>query len=162
MGHKKCKLAAPGEGSQQSLACAYETAGKRQHLQEQQRAWAKRPRWLCGGDAAGERPDGHPAAGAPDLSLGSLSHILPEGWWTSEDLLPTAWESLSGAGSGPRFVVYLLTALAGRLPCCFLAFHGSSFHVVALCLRQRLPAHQGRAALYTTLLAQPGGRSRRG
>lgn len=90
LAHTKYKLAA--EGGQQGGA-----AGKRRHNRERQRAWAKRPRPLCGGTVQGPQPEGPPPAGPADtIPVLSLSDVLPDGWWSSEDLLPAAWESLSG------------------------------------------------------------------
>lgn len=61
------------------------------HARQFQRAWARRPRRLCGGTSGGPLPVEAPPASAP-----SLSFLLPEGWWSNEDLLPAEWESFSG------------------------------------------------------------------
>ena len=83
MAHKKYALTAPG-GQRCSI-------GRRRHNQALQRAWARRPRHLCGGQARGSWPPGPPPAS-------SFRFVLPDGWWSTEDLLPAAWESLSEAG----------------------------------------------------------------
>lgn len=90
------RTAAP-DGGRQDQARTQQAAGRIRHMQNQQRAGAKKPRLLGGGVAPQVGVDGHPSEGAAEAPFVPISELLPAGWQADSDWLPTAWEALSGA-----------------------------------------------------------------